>query len=282
MLWRNPYHQAYQACLRRAAQHYENFPVASRLLPGRLRGPIAAIYTFARTADDLADEDPRPPAQRRADLLSLQQRLHHLGDPAIEQDPYWQALADTLQRYALPRQPFIDLTEAFIQDLETTRYATFGEVMEYCRRSANPVGRLLLHLTQDDDARNLAYSDAVCSALQLINFYQDLWQDYSELGRIYIPLDEMQACGVSERHWQERINDAAMHRLMQMQYQRADRLLRAGAPLGRRLSGRMGLEIRAIINGGARVLWHLQRQTDPFGRPRLRGRDWWVILRHSI
>jgi hydroxysqualene synthase len=273
---------AYAHCLHRASAHYENFPVASRLLPHRLRGPVAAIYCYARDADDLADEDPRPVAERRHALEALQARVRSLGDPAGETEPEWRALADTTRRFELPREPLIDLADAFIQDLEKTRYANFGEVMTYCRRSANPVGRLLLHLENAASPGNLACSDAVCSALQLINFYQDLYQDYTEHGRIYIPADEMAAYGVAEAHFQDRTSDFRMRNLMQFQYQRADRLLRAGAPLGRVLRGRLGLEIRAIIQGGARILWRLRQQPDVFARPRLRKVDWLLVLGRSL
>lgn len=273
---------AYAHCLRRAAGHYENFPVASRLLPRRLRGPVAAIYCYARDADDLADEDPRPVAARRQALEAMQTRVRSLGDPAREAEPEWRALADATRRFELPRTPLIDLADAFIQDLEKHRYANFGEVMAYSRRSANPVGRLLLSLENEANPGNVACSDAICSALQLINFYQDLHQDYTEHGRIYIPADEMIAYGVTEAHFQNRVSDFRMRNLMQFQYQRADRLLRAGAPLGRSLRGRLGLEIRAIIQGGARVLWRLRQQPDVFARPRLGKVDWLLVLGRSL
>lgn len=273
---------AYAHCRQRAASHYENFPVASRLLPRELRGPVAAIYCYARDADDIVDEDPRPAEERRVELQRLQDRVRALDDPAAEATPEWRALADTLQRFDLPVGLFTDLADAFLQDLDKTRYQDFGEVMAYCRRSANPVGRLLLHLSKHDTQENLAFSDAVCSALQLINFHQDLYQDFAEHGRIYIPADEMAAHGVTEEHFRNRISDFRMRSLMQFQYRRADRLLRAGAPLGRALPGRLGLEIRAIIQGGARVLWRLRRQEDTFARPRLRTGDWLLILGRSV
>jgi hydroxysqualene synthase len=273
---------AYAACVRRAKSHYENFPVASRLLPRRLRGPVAAIYCYARDADDIADEDPGPIEERRATLRQMQARVRSLEDPASEREPEWRALADTLRRFALPVDLLTDLADAFIQDLDKTRYANFGEVMAYCRRSANPVGRLLLHLAGRATPENLACSDAVCSALQLINFHQDLHQDFAEHGRIYVPLDEMAAHGVTEEHFRDRISDFRMRTLMQLQYRRADRLLRAGAPLGRTLPGRLGLEVRAIIQGGARVLWRLRQQEDVFSRPRLRTGDWILILARSL
>ncbi|ADC72014.1 squalene synthase HpnC [Thioalkalivibrio sp. K90mix] len=273
---------AYRHCRVRATAHYENFPVASWLLPARLRGPVAAIYCFARDADDLADEDQRPVDERRADLVAMQERVQILEDPAAESEPEWIALADARQRFGLPAAPFVDLVDAFIQDLEQTRYATFGEVVEYCRRSANPVGRLMLYLDGNPTEEMIGYSDAVCSALQLINFYQDLHQDLTENDRIYLPQDEMAQYGVSEETIAAGQTTFQLRNLMQFQYARADRLLRAGAPLGGMLRGRMGLEIRAIINGGARVLWRLRQQDDVFARPRLRARDAWVILAHSL
>ncbi len=274
---------AYAHCLQRARAHYENFPVASRLLPRSLREPVAAIYCFARDADDLADEDPRPVPVRREALQAMKARVCAVDDPLAESEPEWRALADTVRRFHLPPELFIDLVDAFIQDLDQARYADFGMVMNYCRRSANPVGRLLLHLAGQTEEQDLACSDAVCSALQLINFHQDLYQDYVEHGRIYIPLDEMAAHGVTEAHFRDRISDFRMRNLMQLQYLRADRLLRAGAPLGRALPGRLGLEIRAIIQGGARVLWRLRQQPDVFARPRLRKVDWlWIVARSLV
>jgi len=273
---------AYAHCRRRAASHYENFPVASRLLPRGLRDPVAAIYCYARDADDLADEDPRPTTDRRLALERMQARVRALDDPSAEAEPEWRALADTLRRFDLPVGLFTDLADAFIQDLDKTRYRDFGEVMAYCRRSANPVGRLLLHLTNHASPENLACSDAVCSALQLINFYQDLDQDFAEHGRIYVPEDEMAVHGVTEAHFRDRVSDFRMRSLMHHQYGRADRLLRAGAPLGRALRGRLGLEIRAIIQGGARVLWRLRQQENVFSRPRLRTGDWVLVLGRSV
>ncbi|MGM0554473.1 MAG: squalene synthase HpnC [Pseudomonadota bacterium] len=274
--------EAYRHCRQRAAAHYENFPVASRLLPRHLRDPVAAIYCFARTADDLADEDPRPVADRRTDLEAMRAHLLALGAPEAESDPEWMALADACQRHALPVQPFSDLIDAFIQDLDQHRYATFGEVMEYCRRSANPVGRLLLHIHGNPSDEMLGHSDAICSALQLINFYQDLRQDLEENDRIYLPQEEMARYGVTEAMLAAGATSLPLRNLMQFQYARADRLLRAGAPLGSMLGGRMGLEVRAIVNAGARMLWRLRQQDDVFARPRLRPRDKWIVMRQSL
>lgn len=274
---------AYATCLAIARGHYENFPVASVLLPRRIRGPVAAIYAFARRADDLADEGELAPEARIAALDAMGRSLDRLAEESPAEDPVFIALADSIRRFDLPTQLFHDLLDAFRQDVSKRRYADFGELMQYCRRSANPVGRLLLHLTGTASESNLAHSDAICSALQLINFYQDLEQDYVENGRIYLPEDEMARFGVTEDHIRDRRSDAQLRRLMQVQYERADQLLRSGAPLGRALSGRFGLEIRLIVMGGTRVLHRLREQRDDlFTRPRLGPKDWWAILTGAL
>ncbi|MCG5515539.1 MULTISPECIES: squalene synthase HpnC [unclassified Ectothiorhodospira] len=278
-----PVDQAYRECLRQAHGHYENFPVASRLLPAHLRRPVAAIYSFARRGDDLADEGERSAEERLRALDDLGQQLDAAAAGEPDNDPTFIALSHAIPTFNLPVGLFHDLLTAFRQDVTTHRYATFGDVIQYCRCSANPVGRLLLHLCNQADPRRLALSDAVCSSLQLINFYQDMAQDYHEMGRIYIPQEEMQAFGVTENHFRHQLTDDAFRQLMRKQFQRADQLLRSGAPLGAMLPGRLGLEIRLIIVAGARVVWHLQRQqADLFSRPRLGSRDYLVILRDGL
>jgi len=280
----DPLGQAYAHCLRSARGHYENFPVASFLLPARLRRPVAAIYAFARRADDDADEGTLTSEQRLAALDSMAKELHAIERGKRSEDPLFIALGDSIQKHALPLEPFFDLLSAFRQDVVQTRYADFAAVQDYCRRSANPIGRLLLHLYGAASEENLRASDAVCTALQLINFYQDLAQDCLENARVYLPQDEMRACGVRAQQLCERRNSPALQGLLQLHYRRAGALLRMGAPLGRRLRGRFGLEIRLIIAAGARVLERLehQRRRDPFARPRLRYRDGPVILWRSF
>lgn len=276
--------QAYACCEQMTRSHYENFPVASRLLPKRLRRPIAVIYAFARSADDLADEGDVTPTERLAQLDAYRQQLDAIAQDMASEHPIFIALADIIARHKLPLMLFHDLLSAFSQDVTQQRYSDFNEVLNYCRRSANPVGRLLLHLHGAASAENLQFSDHICSALQLINFYQDLAQDCDENDRIYLPLDEMTAYGVTEQHLQDHINDAAMRGLLAMHYRRCRTMMLAGAPLGRSLSGRFGWEIRLIIEGGLRVLARLESQleSDPFARPRLRKRDWPLILWRSL
>jgi squalene synthase HpnC len=273
--------QAYAACQSLARRHYENFPVGSWLLPRAMRRPVTVIYAFARTADDLADEGDHAPAERLAGLQKLADMLDGIAAGTAQNDFIGRALADVIDRHRLPIQLFHDLLDAFRQDVTKTRYENFGEIMDYCRRSANPIGRLLLQLHGDTDARHLAYSDAICSALQLINFYQDLHQDYAENGRIYIPRDELHRFDVREDQFRDRRTDFALQRLMQLQYERAQRLLSSGAPLARHVRGRFGFELRLIVLGGHRVLQQLMRTPqDAFARPRLKPADWlWMALR---
>jgi len=259
----------YQWCRTVARSHYENFPVASWVMPRRLREPVAAIYAFARTADDIADRGSLSKPERLERLAVMESALQTLHDSAPSRSRLYPALADTIERYQLPLAPFQDLLSACRQDLEKTRYANFGELRDYCQRSARPVGRLLLQLTGTASARNVALSDAVCSALQLINFLQDIAPDYRNNGRIYLPQDEMQRFGVTERDIAASRNSPRLSGLFHFQRQRAAQLLRSGSPLGRRLGGRFGFEIRLVILSGARVLEKLRKQQDIFAIPRL-------------
>jgi len=279
---RDAVRQGYRWCRALARSHYENFPVASFFLPARLRNPVAAIYAFARTADDIADEGNASADERLQQLDAMELELQAIDSDATPDVPLYQALADTIARNNLPIVLFRDLLSAFRQDVHKNRYADFGEVMDYCRRSANPVGRLLLHLTRQASDHNLALSDALCSALQLVNFLQDIEQDYRENGRIYIPQDEMQRFAINEEDIEQRRNSFQLRLLVQHQIQRASKLLRAGSPLGKVLKGRFGLELRAIILGGARTLEKLYQQEDMFSRPRLDGADRWRIVLGAI
>ena len=265
--------QGYRWCREFSRSHYENFPVASLLLPGQLRDPIAAIYAFARTADDVADEGDATASKRLAALDTMSTALQQIAAGQPPDEPMYHALADTVQRYQLPIDLFEHLLSAFRQDVTQNRYANFGQLIDYCRRSANPVGRLLLHLEKQASERNLALSDAICSALQLINFLQDIAQDYVENGRIYLPQDEMQRFGVDENAIARQHNNPAIRSLVQFQIERANKLLGSGSLLGKTLPGRFGLEVRAIILGGSRILEKLYRQDNPFSRPRLNRTD---------
>ena len=246
--------------------HYENFPVASWLLPAALRGPVQTIYRFARSADDAADEGSDPSAIRLAKLEAHRDQI----EPIVRE-------------HGLPREPFADLLDAFAQDVTKTRYASYAELLDYCRRSANPVGRLLLHLFKRTSETDLRQSDAICTALQLINFWQDVAIDY-EKGRIYLPQDEMARHAVSERHIAQAVCDDAWRALMRFQVQRTRALMLSGAPLGGRLPGRVGVEIRATVQGGLRILEKIERAGfDVFRRrPVLAWFDWPLLLARAL
>ncbi|MBI5861201.1 MAG: squalene synthase HpnC [Rhodocyclales bacterium] len=258
--------------------HYENFPVASFLLPAHLRGPVAAIYAFARSADDFADEGNLAADERLALLNGYREELDRLAHDEPTRHPLFLRLRPVIACHALPLQLFHDLLDAFAQDVAHDRYANFDELMDYCRRSANPVGRLLLHLFAAATPENLKDSDAICSALQLINHWQDVGIDAGKgpRGRIYLPADDMANFGVSAESILRRSTSAEFCALMHFEVERARALMHSGAPLGRRLPGRIGMEIRAIIAGGLRILEKIEAvDYDVFNRrPTLKATDW--------
>ena len=263
--------------------HYENFPVASLLLPRRLRPPVEIIYRFARSADDIADEGAAADDARLARLSVYRSELDRIAAGEIPQAPLFQDVARIVREYGLPLGPLRDLIDAFAQDVTRKRYANFAELADYCRRSANPVGRLLLHLFKRTSATDLAASDAVCTALQLINFWQDVELDFAK-GRIYLPQDEMARHGVSERHIAEARCDAAWRALLAFQVNRSREMILRGQPLARSLPGRIGLEIRATIQGGLRILEKIERvDFDVFRRrPVLGAFDWPLLLARAV
>jgi squalene synthase HpnC len=267
--------------------HYENFPVASVLLPARLRQPVAVIYRFARTADDFADEGSLPPEERLALLDGYKQQLRSLeaGQPA--RTPLFADLGQVIRDRGLPFAPFHDLLDAFSQDVVKKRYASFAELLDYCRRSADPVGRLMLHLygaaSRPDFDDALERSDAICSALQLINFWQDVAIDFAK-DRIYLPQDDMARHGVRESDIAAGTADERWTALMRFELARARAMLESGAPLARQLQGRIGLELRMIVQGGRRILDKLERvDGDVFRlRPVLRPPDWLLMATRAL
>ena len=266
-----------------AVNHYENFPVASVLLPAHLRRPVELIYAFARQADDFADEGDWPASVRLANLAGFGGQLDLIERGATPSSPLFVDLAGMVQEFDLPIGLFRDLLSAFSQDVVKTRYADFSEVMDYCRRSANPVGRLLLHLYRATDPRSLAWSDDICSSLQLINFWQDVEIDYRK-NRIYLPADEMAEYAVTESQIADRNAGSNWRDLMLFQIDRTRRMLLAGTPLGRTLPGRIGLELRMIVMGGNRILEKLEASGgDMFrDRPQLGSFDWVLMLYRSL
>jgi squalene synthase HpnC len=286
---RSPLAAAYARCARLARDHYENFPVASRLLPRQMRPHIAAVYAFARVADDFADEGTRPAAEREQLLDDWLRRLQDVAGhaPAAkppdggDQDPaaIFLALGHTMRERRLPAALFEDLLSAFRQDTRKTRYETFDEVLDYCRRSADPVGRLVLRIAGYDDPRIDAASDCVCTALQLANFWQDLERDWRR-GRLYVPLEELRAAGASEQDLDRRQLTAAWRDLISSLVERTRAIFRRGRPVADMVRGRLRLELRLTWLGGMRILERLERHGfDVFGhRPTLGARDVPLLL----
>jgi squalene synthase HpnC len=264
--------------------HYENFPVASILLPASLRKPVEAIYRFARSADDIADEGDAAPGTRLARLAAYQGQLVAIAAGETPADPLFGELARVIREHVLPVSLFRDLLDAFAQDVTKKRYATYAELLDYSRRSANPVGRLLLHLFKRTSERELAQSDAICSALQLINFWQDIDVDFTRDNRVYLPQEDMARFGVTQLHLLEKVCDAAWISLMKFQVERTRTLMLSGAPLGGALPGRIGLEIRATVQGGLRILEKIEAAGyDVFRRrPVLKGLDWPVVVARAM
>ena len=268
-------------------EHYENFPVASWLCPPRLRPAIAAIYAFARTADDLADEGDAPTHERLADLAALRADLQAAarGDaPSPRWLPVFGPLAAVIAPFALPVPLLDDLLRAFEQDVIKTHaqagYADRAELLDYCSRSANPVGRLLLHLYGVHGAEALAQSDAICSALQLINFWQDLSLDIPR-GRFYLTEDRCAALGVDPHALNQTPQATA---LIAENVRWARDLMLTGAPLVKQVPGRAGWELRLVVQGGLRILDKIVAlgHTTLRTRPHLRAWDLPVMVWRAL
>lgn len=263
--------------------HYENFPVASWVMPARLRRPVELVYAFARSADDIADEGVAAPAERLLALDAYRSELDRIAGGRTPEMPLFRDLAPLIHERALPVGLFHDLLDAFSQDVVKTRYASFPEVIDYCRRSADPVGRLLLHLFERTGPDMLAWSDRICSALQLINFLQDIEIDWRK-DRVYLAQDELAAAGLDESWIARGQVDDRWRSFMSGQVERAGAMLASGAPLARSLPGRVGIELRMIVSGGARIVHRLQAvRGDVFRhRPTLGTLDWLAILGRTI
>ncbi len=268
--------------------HYENFPVASPLLPARLRKAVRVIYAFARSADDIADEGHALPAERIAALDAYEAELDRIDAHQTPASPQFAALftelAAVIAEYeALDTRPLRDLLSAFRQDVVKTRYANWHELLDYCHRSADPVGRIMLALHGERDPALLAMSDAICSALQVINFLQDVAIDWQK-ARIYLPQEDLLHFGVDEQQIAQGEMDACWQALMQFEVDRARALMLSGAPLARRVPGRLGWELRFIVLGGLRILEKIEAVGhDVFRhRPTLSKRDWLLLGWRSL
>ncbi len=268
-----PIASAYRHCVEMAKNHYENFPVASLILPAEMRPVVAVIYAFARSADDFADEGNFSNEERMRSLNSYLNRLKIIADGGEPVGQIFIALSHAIREHELSINHFVDLLRAFAQDVEKKRYANFTELLAYCRFSANPVGRLMLELFGAHDEEKARLSDRICTSLQLINFLQDIVKDYEDLGRIYLPQDDMVKFGIKESDIAARRATSQFRDLIQHQVQRARGLMLTGAPLGKQLPGMQGLQIRVTVQSGLHRLKLMETAPDPFRMPRLSKRD---------
>ncbi|HEX4131215.1 MAG TPA: squalene synthase HpnC [Pirellulales bacterium] len=248
--------EAREYCRRLARTHYENFTVASWLLPRGIRPHFYSIYAYCRTADDLADETGD--AARSLVLLDQWEAQLRACYAGSARHPVFVALAETIAEFAIPIEPFADLLSAFRQDQCRTHYGTFDELLDYCRRSANPVGRLVLHLGRCCDEANAELADHVCTGLQLANFWQDVARDYDR-GRMYLPRETCREFGYDDAQLATRSATAAFRQALEFEVNRAERFLRAGLPLVERVPRWLAGDVWLFVHGGLRILDHLRR-----------------------
>src|SRR5579862_9269224 len=244
-------------CSRLARTHYENFTVASILLPRRLLRPFHAVYAFCRWADDLGDETGG--GQVALDLLQWwreQLQSCYAGTPT---HPVMVALRETIRRYEIPPQPFLDLVTAFEQDQRVKNYQTFDQLLHYCRFSANPVGRLVLYLCEAYSTDNVEYSDAICTALQLANFWQDVARDM-DIGRVYLPEEDRRRFGYSDPDLQARRFTPAFAELLRFEVERTRELFKRGLPLVKRVPAAVRPDIELFVRGGLAILRKIESQ----------------------
>ncbi|MBI4376104.1 MAG: squalene synthase HpnC [Elusimicrobia bacterium] len=270
---------AYSFCRELACRHYENFPVASRLIRRPLRKHVAALYAFARIADDFSDE-PEYEGVRKQRLNEWRERLH--GE-SRSSHPAFVALHATLRELDLPVRLFDDLLSAFLQDVDKKRYATFDEVLDYCRRSANPVGRIVLMIHGYRDPELFRQSDAICTALQLANFWQDISVDLKK-DRIYIPQEDFKAFGYSEGDLRMGVVNEKFKSLMKHQVNRTRALFEEGRPLSQALSWPLSWEIRLTWLGGREILRKIRRMgfDTLTQRPALARWDWIPLVVRAV
>ncbi len=250
-------------CRKIALGHYENFPVVSWALPRELRQHFFNVYAFCRWADDLgdevqdADDSLRLLAWWRSQLIECYQQVS--GSDADQRSldtrlhPVFIALKPSIIEFDLPQQAFDDLIQAFEQDQSVCNYQTFEQLLEYCQKSANPVGRLVLHLCRTVSPQTLVWSDSICTGLQLANFWQDVARDYA-MGRVYLPAEDCERFGYTQAHWEQNLYNEQFEQLMQFEVDRARQFLREGLSLVSHLPGRLQIDIDLFARGGLKIL----------------------------
>jgi squalene synthase HpnC len=276
-------------CRRLARRHYENFTVASRLLPRRLRQHVYNLYAYCRWADDLADEAGEP--KRALALLDWWEQHLHACYRGQAIHPVFIALEATIHKFAIPVDPFVDLLVAFRQDQRVRRYEDFGQLLNYCRYSANPVGRLVLYLGRCHTPERLLLADAICTGLQLANFWQDVPADFDR-GRIYLPLADCRRFGYDEKMFAARECNEPFRRLLAAEVDQAEGYLRRGLPLVALMPPELQLDVALFVHGGLAVLQAIRRQDYDVwtARPKVSRREklrlvascWWRLLRGTF
>lgn len=274
--------EAFAFCERLAGSHYENFPVASFLIPQEKRPYIWSIYAFARIADDFADEGDTP-AERRLEMLDDWGEYLDECFKGNVTHPVFLALAETVRRFSIPKKLLADLLVAFRMDVTTKRFPTFNDLLYYCIHSANPVGRLVLHIFENATERTVTLSDNICTALQLANFWQDVSVDWQK-GRLYVPLEDVERFGYTEQDLDDKIADDRFRNLMAFEVARTRDLFRGGKPLLREAAQGLHLELNLTWRGGMKILEKIEalRYDVLHNRPAISFPDKLSILGRSL
>lgn len=274
--------ESYKNCQELANSHYENFPVASFLLPKQIRKTVAAIYAFARIADDISDEGQYSKEQRISMLDDLEQFLDSISRGEIVTHKYFCALSHSVHFHSLPIELLYNLLHAFRQDVYKTTYESMGEVLEYCKYSANPIGRLLLHICNEDEEKNLLLSDNLCTSFQLINFSQDVHLDLLDRNRCYIPQDMLDKYKISTSEILNYTKIDNFSELMSEFVSKSKNIFNNGKNLAHNISGKFGLEIKATVVSVEEIISALEKRKSPYDRPYIKKSSFVKILIKSM
>ena len=274
---------SYSFCLNIVNNHFKYFPNTLWLLPTKIRNPICAIYAFARTANDLADKGTATENERLKQIDKMAQNLDTIRYGKTIEDPIFIALSDTIEKFDLPISLLHDLLIAPRMDVTVHRYENFDDLLNYCKYSANPIGQLLLYLFNSVSVQNISYSNAICSALQLINILLHVEQDYIEQGIIYLPLNDMQKYNINESALSDKTFSPEFRQLIESLLVRVQEMLNSGKPLAKELSGRVGFELKLTVTSANRIIHKISsNQTDVFTQQKLNWLDIIWVFKHAL